>query len=374
MPQPKTIVFCADGTWNGPDEDEDKDGVPDITNVLKLFLILEGDNSWSSIRLKDEQEKVLSGADGPVQVAKYLHGVGDSGNPIKRLLGGVFGAGVIARIVRGYTFVSRNYQPGDRIVIVGFSRGAYTARALAGLIASQGLLSPQRFNLADKDLAYSLGTAAWNAYRQQAAQRAKAAETKRNFFNVLQQLPGFARMALKPEEMVDAPVHCVAVWDTVGALGVPLFDTKGDQLDVFKFADTELSTKVKHGVHAISLDEERVNFQPTLWSGREGVVQVLFAGAHADVGGGYPTANRESALSDIALQWMIDELAARGVRFGPVPNDVKPDPFAPAHEPWKEGVFAKLPARRRSWDEWKDKHGLTEHPTVAQRRARQSGV
>lgn len=127
----KNIIFCSDGTWNDVDSQN-------ATNVFKLFNLLQG-SVISRTKFKDlsvdivEQEKIIAN----VQIAKYINGVGNSDNRIKKLLG----AGLIKRIVRGYTFISRNYQPGDNIVIVGFSRGAYTARALAGLIASQGLLA-----------------------------------------------------------------------------------------------------------------------------------------------------------------------------------------------------------------------------------------
>ena len=156
----KTIVFCADGTWNGPgqpEEQEEQGGRR--TNVFKLFLNLAGDLSPDSLRSADEQERVVAGADGkPTQIAKYLHGVGDSKNFLVRVLGGGGGAGLVTRIVRGYTFVSRNFEPGDRIFIVGFSRGAYTARALAGLIAARGLLDPTRNDLAgDRDAGLSPG-------------------------------------------------------------------------------------------------------------------------------------------------------------------------------------------------------------------------
>jgi uncharacterized protein (DUF2235 family) len=363
---PKNIIFCADGTWNGPGVDEDHDGVPDITNVLKLFLMLDGENTWGTIRLKDEQEKMLAEAGTPIQVAKYLHGVGDSSNPIMKLLGGAFGAGLIARIVRGYTFISRNYVAGDNIFIVGFSRGAYTARALGGLICSEGLLDPATFDLDDKGLAYSLGTASWRSYRTKAAQK-QADDTKREgLFAMLGKLPGFARLPLKPaEDTVPAPIKAVAVWDTVGSLGVPLFDEKGDQLDVFRFADIDLSSKVEHGIHALSLDEIRGNFPPTLWNARTNVVQFVFPGAHADVGGGYPGA--ESRLSDISLLWMADRLKNLGVRFGAPPKDIRPDPLGRSHEPWKEGVFAKLPTRIRFRPP--APHSLVAHPSVNDRMA-----
>ena len=103
-----------------------------------------------------------------LQIAKYLHGVGDSDNFLIRILGGTLGAGIISRIVRGYTFVSRNYVPGDRIVLTGFSRGAYTARALSGLIVAKGLLDATQIDTTDKEQAYRLGAAVWYDWRRNA--------------------------------------------------------------------------------------------------------------------------------------------------------------------------------------------------------------
>ena len=85
---------------------------------------------------------------------------------------------------------------------------------------------------------------------------------------------------------------------------------------------------MKHGRHAISIDEMRANFTPTLWDPDPArIVQVLFPGAHADVGGGYTTSNRESGLSDGARLWMTGELRALGVEFAAAPTIVQaPDP------------------------------------------------
>lgn len=164
---PKNIIFCADGTWNGPGEPDTDDKAGPPTNVFKLFLNLDGKDTPGSYLLEKEQERTLPGADGAVrQTAKYLHGVGDSDNFLVRLLGGTLGAGLIARIVRGYTFISRNYVPGDKVFITGFSRGAYTARALGGMIANKGILDPTRIDLSDKERAYKLGTAVWYEYRR----------------------------------------------------------------------------------------------------------------------------------------------------------------------------------------------------------------
>jgi glutathione S-transferase len=117
----KNIVFCADGTWYHTSDPDDEYGGADACNVYKLYLKLECELDAGSVRLADEQEKTLRAADNSVaQVAKYLHGVGDSRNFLVKALGGAVGAGLIARIVRGYTFVSRNYAEGDRICLVGF--------------------------------------------------------------------------------------------------------------------------------------------------------------------------------------------------------------------------------------------------------------
>jgi uncharacterized protein (DUF2235 family) len=94
-------------------------GVPDITNVLKIFVNMQGNDTLHDWTKSNEQERVAFDAAGkPVQIAKYLHGVGDSSNRLVHLLGGMFGAGIITRIVRGYTFISRNYEPGDKIVLI----------------------------------------------------------------------------------------------------------------------------------------------------------------------------------------------------------------------------------------------------------------
>src|SRR5262249_24206144 len=139
-----------------------------VTNVYKMFINLDGADDPDSALLANEQERRLVVDGATLQCAKYLHGVGDSGNYLVKLLGGTVGAGLIARIVRGYTFISRNYEAGDTIYIIGFSRGAYTARALAGLIASKGLLDARQYDLDDRKAAYQRGAAVWYAYRKAA--------------------------------------------------------------------------------------------------------------------------------------------------------------------------------------------------------------
>ncbi len=326
---PKTIAFLADGTWNGIKVDSDQDGVPESTNVLKLYHNLAGDDSIESFTLADEGERVALDADRNVlQIAKYLHGVGDSGNAIIKLLGGAFGAGIISRIVRGYTFISRNYQPGDRIIIAGFSRGAYTARALGGMIAKAGLLDYAKFNFADKEQAYQCGLYVWAYYRQQQQKNLAARAVDLLWRKVI----GIGTEIGEEQMIANVPIAAIGVWDTVGSLGIPVYDRSEDsRLDLFRFADNDLSSKVAQGFHALAIDEHRADFTPTHWNARAGVEQAWFCGAHADVGGGY----EESGLSDFALAWMSDRLGDAGLRYkNPPPVLAAGDLNATLHDSW----------------------------------------
>ncbi len=384
---PKTLVFCADGTWNGPDDDnapkttgqpvdptgpgldgpDEKERKQDgITNVLKLYQALEGEPFGSHDPEADEQEKVLAIDGVEVQRARYIHGVGDDGGPITSLIGGTFGAGIISRIVRGYTFLSRNYEPGDAIVIVGFSRGAYTARALAGLVAGQGLL--RKGLTQPREAAYEAGARAWYRYRRNRSEdldwRARLAESVAHIGAF------FTSGDMKDSDFVDVPsIRAVAVWDTVGSLGLP--DYHGDvRLDRYQFADNNLNAKVEHGLHAVARGERRVDFTPTLWdASREGITQLQFAGAHSDVGGGYP-AGEQSGLSNIALNWMAGELRALGVRIADDLAERHPgNPLGPAHKPWEAPMFRFAGKADRPLDA----EGVPRHLSVDERMAALAG-
>lgn len=327
----KTIIFCADGTWNGPGEDGDHHW----SNVRKLFLNLDGTKPAEPPPV--EEERSLNDARRElVQIAKYLHGVGDTSNSFVRRLEGATGAGLSSRVIRGYTFVSRNYQPGDRVVLVGFSRGAYTVRALAGLIAAQGVIDATRVDLErQRDAAYDLGASVWYAHRKRALDGDQSLREK--FDSILSSLPGLLYRDASSVPRREATIEAVGVWDTVGALGIPKFDLDLERIDTFQFADTKLSPKVRAAYHAVSVDERRADFTPTLWDPDPRVCQVLFPGAHSDVGGGYPRKNLESGLSDGALRWMMRRLTEHGVTFdGQPPSAVVPAPSSsgPAHRPW----------------------------------------
>ncbi len=345
----KNIVFCADGTWNGPSEPDDDDASAPATNVFKLFLNLAGLDDPDTLTLAREQQRTLRGADGTVQqVSKYLHGVGDSANFLVKALGGSLGAGLIARIVRGYTFISRNYARGDKIYIIGFSRGAYTARALAGMIAAKGLLDASKVDLTDKAMAYRLGAAVWYAYRK-VALRSSTGWFARLDQTVLD-LPAFLSMPPRDDLLIAAPVEAVAVWDTVGALGIPEFTLQLQRVDEFQFADLKLSAIVHSGLHAVAVDEQREDFRPTLWDDDPRITQALFPGAHSDVGGGNGIADNESGLSDWSLRWMIDRLGPLGVVFAhPLAWVPQPDARGTAHQPWLNPPWNLLLHRPRNF-------------------------
>jgi glutathione S-transferase len=253
--------------------------------------------------------------------------------------------GVIDRIVRGFTFISRAYEPDDEIHLVGFSRGAYTVRALAGMIAQVGLLDRSKYDVTDKRHAYQLGIAAWCKAKRASLSMGGLSMVANAMLTFLEG----AVAAELPDRMLirDVEITSVAVWDTVGSLGIPRY-ADNERLDVLRFTDSALSPKVARGFHAMAIDELRIDFPVAKWDARAGVEQVWFVGAHGDVGGGYPSI--ECYLSDIAFDWMMRKLAGVGVRFE-TPLMHTPDPRVlggPFHTPWSTPPFnLQAPSPRR---------------------------
>ena len=286
------LVVCLDGT-----NQEKTQAYP--TNVALLFDALGGvaaDAGNGSF----ETDLPAGGGKG-----KYLPGVGSQGSLVLRVLGNVFGDGIAEPIVRGYTFLSRNHQAGDSIYIVGFSRGAAAARALAGLVVAQGLLATAGYDPTDKDAAYARAVAGWYQYRLPRPDLAQQARLAVIGGTIGQPVPklGPADFTAPP------PIQAVGVFDTVSSLGAPHLDSDGDAKYDFSICDTALNPAVANGFHALSADEMRDLFAPTFWADRAGVVQHLFAGSHSNVGGGYP----ERGLSDGALAWMLARLEGAGL-------------------------------------------------------------
>jgi uncharacterized protein (DUF2235 family) len=287
------LVVCLDGTNQTKNQAHP-------TNIARIFDTLGGTPAaadWSSF------ETTVAGP--PAIVGKYLPGVGTQGDPVLKVLGNAFGDGIAEPIVRGYTFLSRNYNAGDEIIITGFSRGATAARALAGLVAKMGLLNKATYAPSDKTGAYLRAIGAWYAYRGDRDDLADQARLRVIGGAVGQEVP-----TLGPGDYVVAPaIRAVGVFDTVSSLGLPLLGFDGKPHFDFSICDTKLSDKVLNGFHALSADESRDLFCPTFWQARQNVVQEVFPGCHSDVGGGF----KNRGLSDGALDWMLTHLKSVGL-------------------------------------------------------------
>ncbi|WP_285413654.1 DUF2235 domain-containing protein [Variovorax sp. efr-133-TYG-130] len=346
----KVIVFCADGTWNGPgDSDDAEKDSPGNSNVYRLFDHLMGsalapDGVWGLKHL----QKVINNADGTVrQVALYTHGVGaNHALPYMQMIGGGFGGGLTTRLRLGYAFISKHYTQGDQILITGFSRGAYTARAVADMIGTIGLLRPE---FADGHMTTSYAASAWIKYRQSLAEKYPMAPIPRASMDAHKLFLTPLRRKLKPDYLVPADVHAIGVWETVGAMGIPQYKRgTNEKVDGYGFANPILNSRIHHAFHAVSADERRGDFQSTLWEPDSRLRQEVFPGAHADVGGGYP----ERGLSDVALAWMIDRFAeSSAIEFAPLmPAEFRPNPVGVAHQPWTHGpIYPQRPIAVRHY-------------------------
>lgn len=266
------IVVCADGTWNRPEEDLETD-VP--TNVLRLARAI----------------KPASGA--TKQHVFYDWGLGSYHD---KLMGGGTGRGIHKNILDGYRYIVQNYAPGDKLYLFGFSRGAYIVRALCGLINNCGIVKRADARLIAQ---------AWRLYKSPAKQNMPSAKAATAF--------------RETHSHRSRKVHFVGAWDTVGALGIPfslmgLFDCDDE------FYDTKMGSNVAIARHALAIDEQREDFEPTIWRPRPGVdlKQVWFAGVHSDIGGSYPP-DKQTGLraSDLPLDWMVGEVRQAGLIVEP---------------------------------------------------------
>jgi uncharacterized protein (DUF2235 family) len=273
-------VVCCDGTWNVPDET--RDGIASPTNVAKLALGL------------------AAARDGG-QLLYYEPGVGTT--PDEHLTGGAFGRGLSRNLCNCYRFLAEHYVPGDQLFLFGFSRGAYTARSLGGMIRNCGILRAENSDQVDEAFAF---------YRDRTSRTHPSALASEIF----------RRMYSHDED----DIHFIGVWDTVGALGIPDQLPGWEELSehwhgwqqLWGFHDTQLSSRVRFAYQALSIDEQRESFKPTLWTQTapvedQTIEQVWFAGVHSEVGGGA----RDASLSDIALLWMVARAARCGLRFAP---------------------------------------------------------
>ena len=263
---PKNIVVCCDGTGNTFSDHN--------TNVTKLFSVLDLDSPAR-------------------QVAYYHAGLGTMGAPNAlsrlsrfwtKLLGLAFGYGLAGDIGDAYAFLMDTFEPGDRVFLFGFSRGAFTVRALAGMLHMFGLVRPGDYNLVPY-----------------AVQMLKRRQDHRTF----QVAEAFNRTFCR-----QCKPHFIGVFDTVGSVGWIW--------DPVHIPFTARNPDLAIGRHAVSIDERRCYFRQNLWGAPlpgQDIKQVWFAGVHSDIGGGYP--ERESGLAKITLEWMLREAYAAGLLLHP---------------------------------------------------------
>jgi uncharacterized protein (DUF2235 family) len=294
----KRIVIACDGTWNRLDA-----AFP--TNVAKLARAV-----------------LPVGPGGVAQITCHLDGVGSGrgtgylAQSVDRVLGGTLGLGLMTTLEEAYRFLVLTYAPGDEIHLLGFSRGAFMARSLAGLLRTSGIL--ERRNAPAIPDAIGL-------YRRRMAiggadgQAAMAFRARLSAHVTTSPREADRRVASGLTPGVPLAIAYVGVWDTVGALGIPSHFTLAARLNRgLAFHDTALSRLVRAARHAVAIDERRRTFPPTLWAniralnlgaGRLAYAQRWFPGDHASVGGGGPV----TELSDDALVWIAEGAAAAGL-------------------------------------------------------------
>lgn len=296
---PKNIIICSDGTGNTAIKDRG-------TNVFKMFEAID----LNGHRIDPNLDP---------QVAFYDDGVGTETFLPLKLLGGAFGFGLAKNVRNLYMDLVRVYDPGDdttpadRIYLFGFSRGAFTVRTLAGLIAKCGVLDRNKLPTTDAlreavRKAYSTYRRSYKTWLGSVLDRSLVAMRLRRpdpdameDFREAHSLPG------------DVRIRFIGVWDTVDAVGGPFHssDVINAVIHRFKFPDNILSEKVDQAVHALSIDEARAAFGPVLWEAKPNIEQVWFAGVHCNVGGGYP----KQGMSLVTLDWMMQKAQQSGLRI-----------------------------------------------------------
>lgn len=328
---PKNIVVCCDGTAN--------EFARDRTNVVRLYGALVHDPA--------RQVAYYHPGLGTMEAVGAITGVG---RKLTILLGLAVGYGLGSDVRDAYVFLMQHFEPGDRVYLFGFSRGAYTVRAVASLLHMYGLIRPGNEPL----VPYAIRML--SALSRRRGRGAGAASEVNEVFELAGEFKStFSSVECKP--------HFVGVWDTVSSVGWienPL-----------RLPYTANNPDIRIGRHAVAIDERRAFFRMNLWrpsgapglSGPEDLQQVWFPGVHADVGGGYKEA--ESGLAKIALRWMLREAMAAGLLVdaarmdvvlgaAPSPDGTRnsaPDANAKLHESltpawwWAEFV----PKRSYSW-------------------------
>ena len=272
----KKIIILLDGTWNDPE---------DNTNIRKLDNLI----------LKNSQ-----------QLVKYFPGIGThKDNEILNDIEGSTGLSISSKIKSAYEFIVDSYEINDEIFIFGFSRGAFEARCLTSFINYLGVV--------DKDSMIDI-TFLNSIQKNFCIDRAYEFYQNKYYDNKNYNLDQFQdKFCIKNSKQV----KFIGVFDTVGALGIPVEADIIQKMDkeIYKFYDTSLNDKVDYAYQALAIDEHRFSFEPTLWSScseKTKMEQIWFCGCHSDIGGGYEDNDK---ISKIPLSWMINKAKDAGLIF-----------------------------------------------------------
>ncbi len=282
----RNLILLFDGTWNKRSDE---------TNVTRMRRSIES-----------------RGEDDPQQPLFYDEGVGTHWYD---KLPGAFGQGLSENIRQGYAWLAKKHQEGDPIFVFGFSRGAYTARSLVGLVRKCGILKAPDEDRVDK---------AYDLYRNRDV-APDHSEAKR----------------FRAENSVETRVRFIGVWDTVGALGIPATGFLFSR-DYYRWHDTELSKIVDFAYHAIAVDERRKDYGVTVWTRakpeNKEVEQRWFVGAHANVGGGYDKKPKD-LLPNPPLRWIQDKAEAAGLKLRHKVEVGSADHLAEVNNSFREFMF-----------------------------------
>ncbi|MGW0821311.1 DUF2235 domain-containing protein [Streptomyces sp. NPDC002845] len=275
----RNLVVCLDGTGN-------QVKAKGNTNVVRLFEMLDLSDPSRQIAYYDPGVGTFSAAGAWTPVSRYL----------SRLLGLAFGSGLKVNLAEAYTYLMRHHQPGDRIYVFGFSRGAYTARALTGMLRAVGLMRPGMENLVPYAVSVYAKSKDWTDHDWDQLHRFAGA-----FSHTIGGRTGI-------------PVEYLGIWDSVKAAGLLRWN--------LRWPYTRKAAHVRRVRHAVSIDERRKPYEEYLVKPPEderraapaSIEQVWFAGVHSDVGG---TFDDDPRLSTIALKWVVDGALDAGLLLKP---------------------------------------------------------
>ncbi len=309
----KRIAIFCDGTWNRHD-------APNPTNVVRLAQAVKLTDDSSEKKLKQQVFYLLGvgSGRGSNQLAKVMD----------RVAGGALGWGLMDNVIDAYRNLIFCYEPGDEIYIFGFSRGAYTARSLAGLIRFCGILPRENLGMLPEAIREYKARSKWETLDNEELYEWR---NKVSPYVVTSQKEFDWRMRDPKTLFVHVNIAFLGVWDTVGALGVPGFLTIAPMLNRgYQFHDARLSRSVGSARHAVAIDERRKTFPPTLWEDLDrhnrrylnlpedaplnhrdawGYRQEWFPGDHGSVGGG----GDRKGLSAYSFEWIAQGAQKAGL-------------------------------------------------------------